>query len=81
MSLSRKPTMTNCSHNNCSSALFAVFPVSLNHGLVISLVESVGQCLPLLDWQQFELVGLFNKLTCINSFVNVVDSVYLYDNK
>ncbi|EFX62757.1 hypothetical protein DAPPUDRAFT_119886 [Daphnia pulex] len=43
MSLSRKPTMIglHCFHNNCSSALFALFPVSLNHGRVISLVESI----------------------------------------
>ncbi|EFX89533.1 hypothetical protein DAPPUDRAFT_303250 [Daphnia pulex] len=61
MSLSRKPTMMHCSHNNCSSALFALFPVSLKHGRVISLVESVGQCLPLLDWLQFVPDGLFNK--------------------
>jgi hypothetical protein len=59
MSLSRKPTMMHSSHNNYSSALFALFPVSLNHGRVISLVESVGQCLLLLDWLQFEPDGLF----------------------
>ncbi|EFX72640.1 hypothetical protein DAPPUDRAFT_110480 [Daphnia pulex] len=41
MSLSRKPTMMHCSLKNCSSALFALFPVSLNHGRVISLVESI----------------------------------------
>jgi hypothetical protein len=35
------------------------FSTFLIHGRVISLVESVGQCLPLFDWLQFEPDGLF----------------------
>jgi hypothetical protein len=79
MSLSRKPAMTDCSHTNCSSALFALFPVSLNHGRVISLVESVGQCHPMLDWLRLGPDGLFNKLIYINLFANFVDSMCLYN--
>jgi hypothetical protein len=46
-------------------------------GRVTSLVESVGQCLPLLDWQQFVPDGLFNKLFYINLLVILNIKVHL----
>ncbi|EFX88314.1 hypothetical protein DAPPUDRAFT_96205 [Daphnia pulex] len=60
MSLSRKPTMMHCSHNNCSSALFALFPVSLNHGRTVRyklLVSTIAQKLILLNQQTREFIA------------------------